>query len=92
MINFTLTLWVCSFLSAPSVCMPPIYSPQLYDSWYECSRAAHQQSLKIYSDIGYKIVNDARLSTRYMCVPQDIILQYGQNMVGKNLLTTISLF
>ena len=73
MIKFTLTLWVCSFLSAPSVCMPPLQSPQLYNSWYECSRAAHQKSIKIYSDIGYKLVNEARLATRYMCTAEDII-------------------
>jgi hypothetical protein len=73
MIKFTLTLWVCSFLSIPSICMPPIQSPVLYNSWYECSRAAHQESIKIYSKMGYKIVNDARLATRYMCTPEDII-------------------
>ena len=47
--------------------MPPIQSPLLYNSWYECSRAAHQESIKIYSTIGYKIVNEARLATRYTC-------------------------
>ena len=73
MIKFSLTVWVCSFLSNPSVCMPPIQSPQLYNSWYECSRAAHQKSIKIYSDIGYKMVNEARLATRYMCTAEDII-------------------
>ena len=67
MIKFSLTIWVCSFLSMPSVCMPPIESPVLYNSWYECSRAAHQESIKIYSAIGYKIVNEARLATRYTC-------------------------
>ena len=67
MIKFSLTIWVCSFLSMPSVCMPPIQSPVLYNSWYECSRAAHQESIKIYSTIGYKIVNEARLATRYTC-------------------------
>ena len=73
MIKFTLTLWVCSFLSIPSVCMPPVHSPVLYSSWYECSRAAHQESIKIYSKIGYKTVNEAKLATRYMCTPEDII-------------------
>ena len=67
MIKFTLTIWVCSFLSAQSVCMPPVHSPILYNSWYECSRAAHYESIKIYSKIGYKMVNEARLATRYTC-------------------------
>ena len=73
MIKFSLTLWVCSFLSIPTVCMPPIESPVLYNSWYECSRAAHQESIKIYGKMGYKTVNEARLATRYMCTPEDII-------------------
>ena len=67
MIKFSLTLWVCSFLSMPSVCMPPVQSPFLYNSWYECTRAAHQESVKIYAKMGYKLVNDNSLATRYVC-------------------------
>ena len=66
MIKFTLTIWVCSFLGQ-NLCMPPVQSPILYDSWYECSRAAHQESIRIYSRLGYKVVNDSRLATRYTC-------------------------
>jgi len=73
MIKFTLTIWVCSFLSAQSVCMAPIQSPTLYNNWYECARAAHQESVKIYSKLGYKVVNEARLATRYMCTPENVI-------------------
>ena len=73
MIKFSLTLWVCSFLSMPSVCMPPVQSPVLYNSWYECSIAAHRESIKIYSKLGYKLVNEARLATRYTCKSEDII-------------------
>ena len=73
MIKFTLTIWVCSFLSAQSVCMPPAQSPILYDSWYECSRAAHQESIKIYSKLGFKLVNDNKLATRYTCQVDDSI-------------------
>jgi len=73
MIKFTLTLWVCSFLGTQSVCMPPTQVPALYDSWYECSRAAHTESLKLLSKIGYKIVNDNKLATRYTCRFDDSI-------------------
>ena len=66
MIKFTLTIWVCSFLGQ-NLCMAPVQSPILYDSWYECSRAAHQESVKILSKIGYKEVNDAQIGTRYTC-------------------------
>ena len=73
MIKFSLTIWVCSFLSAPSVCMPPIKSPVLYNSWYECSIAAHRESIKLYSKIGYKMMNEAKLATRYTCEVDKII-------------------
>jgi hypothetical protein len=51
------------------MCMAPITYPTLFDSWYECSRTAHQESIKIYSKLGYKVVNEARLATRYTCTP-----------------------
>jgi len=66
MIKFTLIIWVCSFLGQ-SVCMAPIESPILYNSWYECAREAHTQSIKIYSRLGYKYVNDNKIATRYTC-------------------------
>ena len=66
MTKFTLIIWVCSFLGQ-SVCMAPIESTTLYNSWYECSRAAHRQSLKIYSKLGYKYVNENKIATRYTC-------------------------
>jgi len=66
MIKFTLIIWVCSFLGQ-NLCMAPVTYPTLFDSWYECSRAAHQESIKIYSKLGYKVVNKGRLATRYTC-------------------------
>ena len=72
MIKITLTIWVCSFLGG-QLCMPPVQSPILYNSWYECSRAAHQESIKIYSKLGYKLVNENRLATRYTCRIADSI-------------------
>ena len=47
--------------------MTPIESPTLYDSWYECSRAAHTESKVILSKLGYKVVNDGKIATRYTC-------------------------
>ena len=66
MIKFTLMIWVCSFLGQ-NLCMTPIESPTLYDSWYECSRAAHQESLKIMSNFGYKVVNRDKIAMKYRC-------------------------
>ena len=66
MIKFTLTIWVCSFLGG-QVCMPPIESPVIYNSWYECSRDAHQQSLKMISKLGYRTVNKDQIGMKYRC-------------------------
>ena len=66
MIKFTLIIWVCSFLGG-QVCMPPIKSPVVYDSWYECSRAAHKESLKIMSKLGYTVVNKDQIGMKYRC-------------------------
>ena len=47
--------------------MPPIQSPVMYDSWYECSRVAHKESLKIMSNLGYKVVNKDKIAMKYRC-------------------------
>ena len=66
MIKFTLTIWVCSFLGG-QLCMPPIQSPVMYNSWYECSRAAHKESLKMMSMLGYQVVNKDKIAMKYRC-------------------------
>ena len=64
--KFILTIWVCSFLGGQK-CMPPIHSPTMYNSWYECSRAAHQETLKIMSKLGYTVVNKDQIAMKYRC-------------------------
>ena len=64
--KFILTIWVCSFLGGQK-CLPPIQSPTMYDSWYECSRAAHHESIKIMSNLGYKVVNRDKIAMKYRC-------------------------
>ena len=66
MTKFVLVIWVCSFLGGQK-CLAPIESPVLYDSWYECSRAAHQESLKIMSKLGYTVVNKDQIAMKYRC-------------------------
>ena len=66
MTKFILTIWVCSFLQG-QVCIPPIESPVIYNSWYECSRAAHTESMKMIAKMGYKYVNDNKIAMSYTC-------------------------
>ena len=47
--------------------MAPIEYPVLYDSWYECARDAHVESIKLMSKMGYKNVNNYKVGTKYHC-------------------------
>ena len=47
--------------------MAPLTSPILYDSWYECSRAAHQESRQILAKMGYTMVNAGKIAMKYTC-------------------------
>ena len=61
-----LIIWVCSFIQG-NACMAPVQYPALYNSWYECSRDAHVESVKLMSRMGYKYVNEYRIGTKYSC-------------------------
>ena len=67
MIKFTLTLWVCSFLAAGSKCMPPITFPEVYDSWLECSKAAHIHSIEMLESFNPDFVNENNVGMKYVC-------------------------
>ena len=62
-----LIMLVCSFLSVPSVCMPPITFPEVYDSWLECSKAAHVQSLELLRGFDPDFINKNKAGMKYMC-------------------------
>jgi len=64
--KYILIIWVCSFLEG-NQCMAPIEYKIAFNSWYECSRTAHAESMRLLSKIGYKYVNDYHIGTRYTC-------------------------
>ena len=64
--KYILIIWVCSFLGQ-NACLPPVEYPKLFDSWYECSRAAHAESAKVLSKMGYAYVNKYQVGTKYQC-------------------------
>tara|TARA_R110000751_G_scaffold13480_1_gene45258 strand:- start:5 stop:226 length:222 start_codon:yes stop_codon:yes gene_type:complete len=68
MAKFTLIIWVCSFLGGQPSCLPPIEYPKKLNSWYECSRTAHQESLVLISKMGFKYINDNKVAIKYSCV------------------------
>ena len=65
--KFILVIWVCSFLGVQSICMAPMEYPKQLDSWYECSRVAHKESLVIISKMGFKYINDNKIAIKYTC-------------------------
>ena len=68
MIKFTLILWVCSFLTGTQ-CMPPVTYPGVYDSWLECSKGAHVQSVKLLKEFDPDFVNKNYVGMKYTCKP-----------------------
>ena len=65
--KYILIIWVCSFLGGPPACLPPVEYPIQFNSWYECSRAAHKESLRLMIKMGYKSINTNRVAMKYMC-------------------------
>lgn len=64
--KYVLIIWVCSFIHNNG-CLPPMESSRIYDSWYQCSVAAHQQSISILQKMGYADVNKYQVGTKYRC-------------------------
>ena len=64
--KYILILWVCSFLNGQE-CMAPLEYPVVYDSWYECSRGAHKESLTLMSKMGYAYMNKYKIAMKYSC-------------------------
>jgi len=62
--KYVLIIWVCSFLHG-NACLAPIEYPTTYNSWYECSRDAHVESVKLLSKMGYAYVNKYQIGIKY---------------------------
>ena len=71
--KYILIIWVCSFIGGTSQCFPPVEFPTLYDSWYECSRTAHIESVKVLTKMGYAYVNKHQVGTKYSCLVEQSI-------------------
>ena len=66
--KYILIIWVCSFVNNNG-CLPPVESKITYDSWYECSVAAHKESVSLLQKMGYANVNRYQVGTKYACRP-----------------------
>ena len=64
--KYILIIWVCSFLEC-NRCIAPMEYKTAFNSWYECSRTAHMESVKLMSKMGYKYVIEYKIGTKYSC-------------------------
>ena len=62
---------LCSFVN--NQCLPPVQIQTEYDSWKECTISALRISEKLLDTQTIKDVNEAKLATKYMCIPEEII-------------------
>jgi len=69
--KFILTISLCSFVN--NQCLPPVQIKTEYDSWKECTISALKISEKLLDTQTIKDVNEAKLATKYMCTPEQII-------------------
>jgi enhancing lycopene biosynthesis protein 2 len=70
--KYVLIIWICSLVEG-NQCMAPMKSPKLYNSWYECSIAAHRESMALMQKMGYANVNKYWVGTKYSCKPSQSI-------------------
>ena len=64
--KYILIIWVCSFIQG-NACLAPVELPRHYDTWYECSIAAHKESVSLLQKMGYGNVNKYKIATKYTC-------------------------
>ena len=64
--KYVLIIWVWSFIEGNG-CLAPMEYPQLYGSWYECSIAAHKESISLLQKMGYANINKFQIGMKYKC-------------------------
>ena len=47
--------------------MPPVTYPGVYDSWLECSKAAHLESIKLMESFDTDFINRYKVGMKYSC-------------------------
>jgi len=67
--KYFLILWVCSSFNASCI-VPPITTPETYDSHNECISAGYAQGLNVFKSIDQKIAEEQRLFVAFNCKPE----------------------
>ena len=70
--KYFLILWVCSAINASCI-VPPITTPETYDSHNECVSAGYAQGFNVFKSIDPKIAEEQRLFVAFNCQPETSI-------------------
>jgi hypothetical protein len=70
--KYILIIWVCSFIEGNG-CMPPVQSPKVYDSWYECTYEAHNESAIALTKNGICRMNNIKWASSIACKESKLI-------------------
>ena len=70
--KYFLILWVCSAINASCI-VPPITTPEIYDSHNECVSAGYAHGLNVFKSIDPKVSEEQRLFVAFNCKPESSI-------------------
>ena len=70
--KFFLYLWVCSAINASCI-VPPITTPETYNSHNECVSAGYAQGFNVFTAIDSIVAEKQRLFVAFNCKPETTI-------------------
>ena len=70
--KYFLLLWVCSAING-SCMLPPLQSPQIFNSHYECVKTGYLEGLQMVQAMGKEIIEKNRLFVAFNCKPETSI-------------------
>ena len=70
--KYFLILWVCSAINASCI-VPPITTPETYDSHNECVSAGYAQGFNVFKSIDPIVAEEQRLFVAFNCKPETSI-------------------
>ena len=70
--KYFLILWVCSAINASCI-IPPITTPDTFDSHNACVREGYKQGLNVFQLMDQKITEEQRLFVAFNCKPETTI-------------------
>jgi len=70
--KYFLILWVCSAINS-SCLVPPITTPEIYNSHNECVSAGYVQGFNVFKAIDPNVAEGQRLFVAFHCDPETSI-------------------